>query len=140
LIRITPQIAIDEADVRIEFVRSGGPGGQNVNKVSTAAQLRFDVLGSRGLPAAVRERLLRQCAGRITSEGVLLIEASTHRSQRMNRRKAMDRLADLIRRAAEVPTPRRATAPTAGSRRRRLEAKRRRALIKRLRAGGDPDR
>ena len=139
MIRITPQIEIDEKDVRIEFVRSSGPGGQNVNKVSTAAQLRFDVLGSQGLPPAVRERLQRQCAGRINSEGVLIIDARRHRSQRLNREEALERLGDLIRRAAVVPRPRRATSPTAGSRRRRLEAKRRRSLTKELRGGVGPD-
>jgi ribosome-associated protein len=133
MIRVTPQIEIDEDDVRIAFVRSSGPGGQNVNKVSTAAELRFDVLGCRSLPAAVRQRLLRQCAGRINSEGVLFLSASRHRSQRLNREDALARLAELIRRAAVVPKLRRPTAPTAGSRRRRLEAKRRRSETKQLR-------
>ena len=133
MIHITPQIEIDEGDVRIEFVRSSGPGGQNVNKVSTAAQLRFDVAACRSLPPAVRQRLLQQCAGRISSEGVLILEASRHRSQRMNREDALRRLADLIRRAAVEPRRRRKTAHTAGSRRRRLEDKRRRSEVKALR-------
>jgi len=133
MIRITPQIAIDEKDVLIEFVRSSGPGGQNVNKVSTAAQLRFDLLRCRNLPPAVRERLLQQCAGRISREGLLLIDARRHRSQKLNRQDALDCLAELIRRAAVAPRPRTKTAPTAASRLRRLESKRRRSRIKELR-------
>jgi ribosome-associated protein len=133
MIRINPQIEIDEADVHIDFVRSSGPGGQNVNKVSTAAQLRFDLANCRSLPPAVRRRLEQQCAGRINSEGILILEASRHRSQRMNRDDAISRLADLIRHAAVEPRPRRRTAPTAGSRRRRLEDKHRRSEVKTLR-------
>ena len=133
MIRITPQIAIDEKDVRIEFVRSGGPGGQNVNKVSTAAELRFDVRGCGALLPAVRERLLRQCGRRVSAEGILILDARRHRSQLRNREDAIERLCELIRRAAEPPRPRVKTAPTAASRRRRLDAKRRRGETKRLR-------
>jgi ribosome-associated protein len=133
MIRVNPQIEIGEGDVHIDFVRSSGPGGQNVNKVSTAAQLRFDVAGCPSLPPAVRQRLFQQCAGRINTEGVLIVEASRHRSQRMNREDAMNRLADLIRRAAVEPRPRRKTAPTRASRRRRLEDKRRHSEVKSLR-------
>jgi ribosome-associated protein len=139
MLRITPHIAIDEADVRIAFVRSGGPGGQNVNKVSTAAELRFDVRACPSLPPGVRERLLSQCAGRINSDGVLVLSASRHRSQKLNRQDAVDRLAELIRRAAYVPRVRRATRPTAASRARRLDAKRRRGQAKRLRAAPSSD-
>ena len=133
MIRITPQIEIDEKDVLIEFVRSSGPGGQNVNKVSTAAQLRFDVLRCQTLPPEVRQRLLMQCAGRISSAGILIIDARRHRSQRLNRQDAVERLAELIRRAAVPPRPRRETSPTASSRQRRLDTKRRRSRIKVLR-------
>ena len=133
MIRVTPQLAIDEGDVRVDFIRSSGPGGQNVNKVATAAQLRFDVLGCRTLSDPVRRRLMQQAANRINSEGVLIIDARRHRSQRMNQADAMDRLLDLLRRAATVPKPRRATRPTAGSRQRRLESKRRRSEVKGLR-------
>jgi ribosome-associated protein len=133
MIRVTHQIAIDEADVQIEFVRSPGPGGQNVNKVATAAQLRFDVRGCRTLPPAVRERVERQCAGRINSEGFLILTARRHRSQKMNREDALERLTELIRIASVAPRPRRKTAPTAASRRRRLDDKRRQSERKQLR-------
>ncbi len=131
--RVTPEISIDDDELTIEFVRSSGPGGQNVNKVSTAAQLRFDVWTSRSLPDAVKPRLVALAGSRMTIAGVLIIDARRHRTQARNRQDALDRLAELIRQAAHVPRPRRKTRPTAGSRLRRLESKRRRAETKRLR-------
>jgi ribosome-associated protein len=133
VITVTPGIAIDESEIREEFVRAAGPGGQNVNKVATAVQLRFDVRNSPSLPAAVRARLLGIAGRRVTGEGVLVIIARRHRTQEQNRREARARLVDLIRRAAMRPKIRRATAPTAASRRRRREEKERQAATKRLR-------
>lgn len=133
MIKITPTISIDEKEIREVFVRSSGPGGQNVNKVATAVQLRFDAGRSPSLPHDVRERLIRLAGRRITEGGVLIIEARRFRRQEQNREDAMDRLVDLIRRAARRPKPRRKTRPTLESKRRRLEGKRRRAQIKRTR-------
>jgi len=133
MIKITPTISIDEKEVQEAFVRSSGPGGQNVNKVATAVQLRFDVGRSPSLPHDVRERLIRLAGRRITEGGVLIIEARRFRRQEQNRQDAMDRLVDLIRRAARRPKARRKTRPTLESKRRRLEGKRRRAQIKRTR-------
>jgi ribosome-associated protein len=135
MIPITPHISIDESEISERFIRSSGPGGQNVNKVASAVQLRFDAAHSPSLPEDVRQRLMRLAGRRITQEGVLLITAQRHRTQEANRRDALDRLIDLIRRAAEPPVPRRATKPTAASRRRRLEAKSRRSALKRSRGG-----
>jgi len=141
MIRIGPNLVLRDEEIRVEFVRSSGPGGQNVNKVSTAVQLRFDAAGSPSLTEDVRRRLLRLAGGRVNDRGELVIDARRFRSQARNRRDAEERLVDLIRRAAAPPRPRRATRPTAASRRRRLEAKKRRGLIKSLRRGRleDPD-
>jgi ribosome-associated protein len=130
---ITPAISIDENEIQLEFVRSSGPGGQNVNRVATAVQLRFDVRNSPSLPDDVRQRLTRIAGKRVTEDGVLIIDARRYRTQERNRQDAIDRLVELIRRAARKPKVRRPTRPTAKSKRRRLEAKRRRSEKKRLR-------
>ena len=139
MIHVTSTISIDDDEIRLEFVRSPGPGGQNVNKVATAAQLRFDVRGSASLPEPVKDRLVRLAGRRISTDGVLIIQARRYRTQARNREDAVDRLLALLRRAAEPPKPRRKTRPTAASRRRRLDAKRRRGQAKQLRRPVDSD-
>jgi ribosome-associated protein len=133
MLRITDQIAIDEREIEEQFVRSSGPGGQNVNKLETAVQLRFDVRHSPSLPDGVRVRLEKLAGRRLTKDGVLVIIAQRHRTQERNRADAMDRLVELIREAAIAPKRRRPTRPTAGSQKRRLETKKRRGTIKGLR-------
>ena len=137
MIRITPGISIDEREIEESFIRASGPGGQNVNKLATAVQLRFDVRSSPSFSEDVRDRLARLAGRRLTNDGVLIITAQRHRIQERNRQDALDRLIDLIRRAATPPRPRRPTKPTAASRRRRLDAKTRRSATKRLRSGPD---
>lgn len=132
-IRVTERIMLDESEIEETFVRAAGPGGQNVNKLSTAVQLRFDVRGSRSLPEAVRERLEGLAGRRMTREGFLVIVAQRHRTQERNRQDARDRLVELVRRAAVAPTLRRATRPTLGSKKRRLDGKARRGAVKTLR-------
>ena len=134
MIQVTPSIALDESEIVESFVRASGPGGQNVNKVETAVQLRFDVRRSPSLPDAVRERLERLAGRRLTRDGVLVLTAQRHRSQERNRQDAIDRLVALIAAAAVVPTKRRPTRPTAASRRQRLEGKAHRAAVKATRA------
>ena len=133
MIRITDHIALDESELVESFIRASGPGGQNVNKLSTAVQLRFDVRRSPSLTDEVRARLERLAGRRLTREGVLVITAQSHRTQERNRADALDRLVALIRQAAVRPVPRRPTKPTKASRRRRLESKKRRGGIKALR-------
>jgi ribosome-associated protein len=133
MIPITPQISIDEREIDESFVRASGPGGQNVNKLSTAVQLRFDVRNSPSLPGDVRERLTRLAGSRMTNDGVIVIIAQRHRTQVRNREDALDRLVELIRQAAVRPIKRRPTRPTKASRERRIEGKKRRGGIKNLR-------
>jgi ribosome-associated protein len=133
VIQITPAIALDESEVQLDFIRSSGPGGQNVNKVSTAVQLRFDVAGSPSLPDDVRQRLMSLARGRITDNGVLIIEAQQFRTQGANRQDAVNRLVELIRKSAPKPRLRRKTRPTLASKERRLDSKHRRSGTKNLR-------
>jgi ribosome-associated protein len=130
---------IDPKELRFEFFRSSGPGGQNVNKVSTAVRLRFDVAQSPSLPDEVKERLIRLAGSRLTEHGILLIEARRFRTQERNRQDVLDRLASLIDEAWKRPAHRRATKPTRASRERRLKAKKLRATAKRQRQSVGPD-
>jgi ribosome-associated protein len=133
MIRITPAISLDDNEIKLDFIRSSGPGGQNVNKVATAVQLRFDVAASPALSEAVKARLLASQPGSVSSEGVLIIDARRFRSQKANRQDALNRLIELIVRASEEPRVRHRTRPTRASRERRLELKRQRGQTKRLR-------
>jgi ribosome-associated protein len=133
MIRVNAEIELDEREIQEDFVRASGPGGQNVNKVSTAVQLRFDVARSPSLPDPVRARLIALAGRRVTQDGVLIIEAERYRSQRRNRDDALERLLALIREACEVDKPRRPTRPTLASNKRRLEGKQRRGETKKLR-------
>ena len=133
MLRISRDLTIDENDIEISFVRASGPGGQNVNKLSTAVQLRFDVRHSPSLPNDVSARLQRLAGSRLTRDGVLVIIAQSHRTQGRNRQDALDRLIQLIRQAAVAPIKRRPTRPTKASRERRIEGKKRRGSIKHLR-------
>ncbi|MPZ37041.1 MAG: aminoacyl-tRNA hydrolase [Rhizobiales bacterium] len=133
MIRITDSIAIDESELDEDFVRSSGPGGQNVNKLSTAVQLRFDVRHSPSLPNDVALRLMRLAGSRLTKEGVLVITAQRHRTQERNRQDARDRLVEMIRQAAVVPAKRRPTKPSKAAKAKRLEGKKQRAKIKNMR-------
>ncbi len=139
MIRVTSRISIEEREIEESFIRASGPGGQNVNKVSSAVQLRFDVRHSPSLPDAVRARLEKLAGSRLTLDGVLILTAQAHRSQERNRQDALDRLIALIRQAAVAPIPRRPTRPTLGSKLRRLEAKGVRSTIKKLRGPARDD-
>lgn len=133
MIRVNARVSLDEREIQEDFVRASGPGGQNVNKVSTAVQLRFDVAHSTSLPETVRARLIVLAGRRLTQDGVLILSAERYRSQQRNREDALARLIELIRAACLVAKPRQPTRPTLASKKRRLETKQRRGETKKLR-------
>ena len=139
MLRVTAHIAIDESELDFTFIRASGPGGQNVNKTSTAVQLRFDVRNSPSLSVSVRQRLERLAGRQLTQDGVVVISAQRFRTQGRNREDAIERLCALIRDAAVVPVVRRPTKPTKGSKRRRLDSKSLRSISKTLRGRPDHD-
>jgi len=138
MIRITDDIAIDDREISERFVRASGPGGQNVNKVATAVELRFDVRGS-SLPPDMKQRLIALAGQRLTTDGVLLIDSREHRTQGQNREAALLRFVELLQRAARRPKTRRPTRPKAGAREKRLDTKKRRGTVKALRTGKAED-
>ena len=133
MLEINSDITIKTAEIRFDFVRSSGPGGQNVNKVASAVQLRFDIRNSTSIPDEIKQRLIKLAGKRVNSEAVLLIDARTSRSQSQNRAEALERLKSLILKALHKPKPRRKTKPTAASKEKRLRSKKIRGNLKRLR-------
>jgi ribosome-associated protein len=136
--RVIPELDLDDRDLQWRFVRASGPGGQNVNKVSTAVELRIDLAATR-LPAEIAERLVAIAGKRVSGEGHLIIDASRHRTQEMNRKDALEKLAQLLRSARHKPKPRKATKPTKGSKRRRLASKAARSAVKAARGSVELD-
>lgn len=135
MIRVTRSIALDESEIQESFIAASGPGGQNVNKVATAVQLRFDMANSPSMSDEVKMRLARIAGRRLTNDGVIVLVAQKFRSQERNREDALERLIQMIQEAAVPPVPRRPTKPTLGSKKRRLESKTRRGAVKQLRSG-----
>lgn len=131
---ITARLSLDPSEIDLSFIRASGPGGQNVNKVSSAVQLRFDLTGSPSLPEAVKGRAVPLAGTRLTTDGVIVITADNHRTQALNREDAIGRLVELLREAATPPKPRRATRPTLASKERRLKGKSERSGVKKLRS------
>ena len=138
-IRVTASLTIDPSEIHESFVRAGGPGGQHVNTTSTAVQLRFDVRRSPSLPGDVRRRLERLAGSRLTRDGVLVLQAQGHRSQKRNREEALERLVDLVRAAARPPVKRKPTKPSRASKQRHLDSKKRHGALKSLRRSRSDD-
>ena len=133
MLQITPSLQIDERELQLEYIRASGPGGQNVNKVATAVQLRFDIVNSPALASDIKGRLIRLAGKRVNADGVLLIEARRFRTQEANREDAIQRLVEMIRKVLVPPKPRKKTKPTVASREKRLQEKKRKGEVKKIR-------